>query len=153
MASNTLPRDYDIGRTLEDFRRRIEALERAALMLRYLFTPGVVYDTGWVSVPAAAGFSSSLEVRRIGHSVTYRGSVAPAVDWGAASSLQQPVAAGGIPAQFRTPNSLNYVCATASAIVTTTFRVQIRSDGGIQLRCSSAAHTSSCHINVALLDS
>src|SRR3546814_11722377 len=28
MASNTLPRDYDIGRTLADFLRRISALER-----------------------------------------------------------------------------------------------------------------------------
>src|SRR3546814_4128193 len=28
MASNTLPRDYDIGRTLADYQRRISFLER-----------------------------------------------------------------------------------------------------------------------------
>jgi hypothetical protein len=153
MGRSTLGRDYDIGRMLSDYGRRISVLERLILQLRVIFTPGVVYDTGWVAVPAAAGFTSSLEVRRIGHSVTYRGSLLPTVDWGAASSLQQPVAAGGIPAQFRTPVSLNYVGATASAVVTTTFRVQIRSDGGIQVRCSAAAHTSSCSVNAVVLDS
>lgn len=153
MGRSTLGRDYDIGRTLEDFRRRIAALERAALMLRYLFTPGVVYDTGWVAVPAAAGFTSALNVRRIGHLVMLRGTLTPSVDWGAANSLQQPVAAGGIPLQFRTPISLNHVGATSSTTVTTNFRVQVQSNGGISVRCTTAAHTSSCSVNFSYLDS
>src|SRR5512134_2030007 len=116
MGRSTLGRDYDIGRTLEDFRRRIAALERAALMLRYLFTPGVAYDTGWVSVPAAVGFTSSLEVRRIGHSVTFRGALTPAANWGAANALNQAVDVGGIPAQFRSPVSLGLLSPTTATV-------------------------------------
>lgn len=154
MARSTLQRDYDIARILALLQRDVADLKRRILALWFLLpAPGVAYDTGWVAVPAAAGFTSSLQVRRIGHSVTYRGSLLPTVDWGAANSLQTPVAAGGIPAEFRTPISLNYVGATASTVVSTVFRVQIRSDGGIQVRCSTAAHTSSCSVNAVVLDS
>lgn len=153
MGRSTLGRDYDIGRTIENFRRRIEALERAALMLRYLFTPGVVYDTGWVSVPAAAGFTSALEVRRIGHHVTLRGTLTPAVDWGAANSLQQPVAAGGIPVGSRSPVSFAILGPTSATTAAIIFRITVQSGGGIQVRCSAAAHVSSCNINTTYVDS
>lgn len=153
MGRSTLGRDYDIGRTLEDFRRRIAALERAALMLRYLFTPGVVYDTGWVAIPAAAGFTSSLFMRRIGHHVTSRGTLSPNVDWGAANSLQQAVAAGGIPAELRTPVSLTILGATGATTAATIFRVAIQSNGGVQVRCSTAAHTNSVSVNLTYIDS
>lgn len=152
MATNTLPRDYDIGRRLEDFLRRIELLERLILQLRILFTPGVVYDTGWVAVPAAAGFTSALQVRRIGHSVSLRGTLLPAVDWGAANSLQQPVAVGGIPLQFRTPVSLIIFGASGATSAAVVFRVAISSNGGIQVRCNTAAHTNSCSVNFTHLD-
>lgn len=153
MASNTTGRDYDIGRMLDNFRRRIEVLERQIRALAFILpNPGTVYDTGWVSVPAAAGFSSALFVRRIGHSVTFRGTLSPNVDWGAANSLQQPVAAGGIPTQFRSPVSLVILGATGATTAATIFRVAIQSNGGIQVRCSAAAHTNSCSVNFTHLD-
>lgn len=152
MGRSTLGRDYDIGRTIEDFRRRIAALERSALLLRYLFTPGIVYDTGWVNVPAAAGFTSSLQVRRIAHRVMLRGTLSPSVDWGAANSLQQPVAAGGIPLEFRPPISLVTLGPTGATTAATIFRVAVQSNGGIQVRCNTAAHTNSVSVNFTYLD-
>jgi len=154
MASNTTGRYYDIGRMLDNFRRRIEILERQIRALAFILpNPGTVYDTGWVNVTAAAGFTSALQVRRIGHHVTLRGSLSPTVDWGAANSAQQAVAAGSLPTQFRTPVSMNIVGATGALVATTVFRVVIQSNGGIQVRCSTAAHTNSCSVNLTYLDS
>lgn len=154
MASNTTGRYYDIGTMLDNFRRRIEVLERAIRALAFILpNPGTVYDTGWVSVPAAAGFTSALQVRRIGHHVTSRGTLSPAVDWGAANSLQQAVAAGGIPAEFRSPVSLTILGATGATTAATIFRVAIQSNGGVQVRCSTAAHTNSCSVNLTYIDS
>lgn len=154
MASNTTGRDYDIGRMLDNFRRRIEVLERAIRALAFILpNPGTVYDTGWVAVPAAAGFTSALEVRRIGHSVTFRGSLTPAANWGAANSLQQAVAVGGIPAEFRSPVSLGMLAPTTATVATTVFRVAIGSTGGIQIRCSTATFASAVNIHFTHLDS
>lgn len=54
MASNTLPRDFDIARILADYRRRIEALELAALRdpVSASIWQGVPggFDTGWQSI-------------------------------------------------------------------------------------------------------
>lgn len=153
MARSTLQRDYDIGRILAELRRDVDELKRRILALWFLLpAPGVAYDTGWVSVPAAAGFTSSLQVRRIGHSVTSRGALVPNVDWGAANSAQQPVAAGGIPAQFRSPFTLTVLGPSGALVATTVFRVLIQSSGGIQVRCSTAAHTGSVNINHTYLD-
>lgn len=154
MASNTTSRRYDIGVMLDNFRRRIEALERGLRALAFILpNPGTVYDTGWVAVPAAAGFTSALNVRRIGHHVTLRGTLSPSVDWGAANSAQQPVAAGGVPLEFRSPFSLNIVGATGALTAATVFRVIVQSSGGIQVRCSTAAHTNSCSVNFTYVDS
>lgn len=153
MVTNTLPRDFDIARIIDDFRRRIERLEILILQFRILFTPGVVWDTGWVAVTAAAGFTSALNVRRIGHFVMLRGTLTPTVDWGAASSLQTPVAAGSIPAQFRSPVSMSILGASGATSAVTWFRVAILSNGGIQVRCSTAAHTNSVSINHTYIDS
>lgn len=54
MASNTLPRDYDIARMLADYKRRIEALELAALrdpvsLSIWQGAPGG-FDTGWQNI-------------------------------------------------------------------------------------------------------
>lgn len=146
MTTNTLRRDYDIGRMLAELTANV------ALLLRRLLTyQPLIPDTGWVAVPAAAGFTSALEVRRIGDQVTYRGTLLPNVDWGAANSLQQPVAAGGVPAEFRPPASLIYLGATSAATASTVFRVAIQSNGGIQIRCNTAAHPNSVNINVVPL--
>lgn len=152
MVTNTLLRDFDIARIIDDFRRRIERLEILILQFRILFTPGVVWDTGWVAVPAAAGFTSALNVRRIGHFVMLRGTLTPTVDWGAASSLQQPVAVGGVPVQFRSPVTLNILGASGAATAVTWFRVAVASNGGIQVRCSTAAHPNSVNINITYID-
>lgn len=124
-----------------------------AIMAGALIDVADFADTGWVSVTAAAGFSSSLEVRRIGHNVTLRGTLLPTTDWGAANSLQQAVAAGGIPAEFRSPISLTILGATGATTAATIFRVAIQSNGGIQVRCSTAAHTNSCSVNLTYVDS
>lgn len=152
MVVNTIPRDYDLGRIIDDYEKRISFLERLILQLRILFTPGVVYDTGWVAVPAAAGFTSSLNVRRVGHLVMFRGTLLPAVDWGAANSLQQAVAVGGIPVQFRTPVSVVILGASGATSAAVVFRVAISSNGGIQVRCNTGAHTNSCSVNTTYMD-
>lgn len=153
MGRSTLGRDYDINRTLTDFRRRIMALERAALLLRFLFTPGVVYDTGWVAVPAAAGFTSSLEVRRIGRSVKLRGALTPTTNWGAANSNQTPVAAGGIPVGSRPAANLTFICPTTAGTAATIFRVLIGATGAITVRCDTGAFVSGASISVGYFDS
>lgn len=153
MAVNTIPRDYDLGRIIDDYEKRISFLERLILQLRILFTPGTVYDTGWVAVPAAAGFTSALFVRRIGHSVALRGTLTPTVDWGAAGSLQTPVAVGSVPVQFRTPVTLSILGASGATSAVTWFRIAIQSNGAIQVRCSTAAHTNSVSVNHMYFDS
>lgn len=153
MARSTLARDYDIGRMLKDYGRRITVLERLILQLRIIFTPGVVYDTGWVAVPAAAGFTSSLEVRRIGRSVKTRGALTPTVNWGAANSMQNPVAAGGIPADARPATNLNYICPTTAGTAATIFRVVIQSNGGVSVRCDTGAFVSGVSVSVGYFDS
>lgn len=154
MVSNTTGRDYDIGRMLDNFRRRIEFLERAIRALAFILpNPGTVYDTGWVAVPPAAGFTSALSVRRIGHSVTLRGSLSPTTDWGAANSAQQPVAAGGVPTQFRPTVTLTILGPSGALVATTVFRLLLQPTGGIQVRCSTAAHTGSVNVNHTYLES
>ncbi len=153
MVTNTLPRDFDIARIIADFLRRIERLEILILQFRILFTPGVVWDTGWVSVPAAAGFTSALFVRRIGHDVKMRGTLTPTVDWGAANSLQTPVAVGGVPLEFRSPVTLSILGPSGAATAATIMRVAVLSNGGIQVRCSAAAHPNSVSINFSYFDS
>jgi hypothetical protein len=147
MVTNTLQRDYDIARIIDDYERRISYLERQTLKLQPLIT-----DTGWVAVPAAAGFTSTLEVRRQGNEVMYRGTLLPNVDWGAANSAQQPVAAGGVPAEFRPPASLIYIGGSGAGSAANLFRIAIQSNGGIQVRCNTAAHTNSCSVNTDLLN-
>lgn len=147
MTTNTLPRDYDLGRIIDDYERRISFLERRTLVLQPLIT-----DTGWVSVTAAAGFTSTLEVRRRGNEVTYRGTLLPNTDWGAANSLQQPVAAASIPAEFRPPASLIYIGGSGAGSAANLFRIAIQSNGGVQVRCNTASHTNSCSVNEVLLN-
>lgn len=146
MTTNTLRRDYDIGRMLAELTANV------ALLLRRLLTyQPLIPDSGWVNIAAAAGFTSSLQVRRIGDQVTYRGTLTPTVDWGAANSLQMPVAVGGVPAEFRPPASLIYIGASGATSAANLFRVAIQSNGGIQVRCNTAAHTNSCSVNQVLM--
>lgn len=147
MTTNTIQRDYDPGRILDDYERRISFLER-----RLKTYEPLIPDGGWVAIPAAAGFTSSLDARLIGGRIQYRGTLLPNTDWGAANSLQQPVATGGIPVELRPPISLIYVCATGATTAATNFRVAIQSNGGIQVRCNTAAHTNSVSINPSMLD-
>lgn len=147
MTTNTLPRDYDLGRIIDDYERRISALERRIRLYQPLIT-----DTDWVAIPAAAGFTSSLEARLIGGRIQYRGSLLPNTDWGVANSAQQPVAVGDVPAQFRPPISLLYIGASGATVATTVFRIAIQSNGGIQVRCSTGGSTNSVSINETMLD-
>lgn len=87
MTVNTLPRDYDIARMLEDYRTRIDALERAVLLdpvsaAFWQTIPGG-YDTGWTNDGIVWGANwddfnpaisnNHLEYRRIGPVVHWRG--------------------------------------------------------------------------------
>lgn len=154
MAVNTVPRDYDIARMLADYERRISFVERQVRNLGFLLpAPGVPYDTGWVAVPAAAGFTSSLFVRRVGRSVMLRGTLLANVDWGAAGSLQQPVAVGAIPLEFRSAVTMSILGPSGATSAVTWFRIAIQSNGGIQVRCNTAAHTNSCSVNFAYFTS
>lgn len=153
MARSTLGRDYDIGRMLKDYGRRITVLERLILQLRIIFTPGVVYDTGWVAVAAAAGFTSSLEVRRIGHDVKMRGALTPTTNWGAANSMQTPVSAGGIPADARPATNLNFIMPTTAGTAATIFRVVVQSNGGMSVRCDTATFVSAVSLSAGYFDS
>lgn len=146
MTTNTLRRDYDIGRMLAELTANV------ALLLRRLLTyQPLIPDSGWVNITAAAGFTSTLQVRRIGDQVTYRGTLVPNTDWGAANSLQMPVAVGGVPAEFRPPASLIYIGASGATSAANLFRVAIQSNGGVQVRCNTAAHTNSCSVNMVLM--
>lgn len=147
MTTNTIQRDYDPGRILDDYERRISFLER-----RLKTYEPLIPDGGWVAIPAAAGFTSSLNARLVGGRVQFRGTLLPNTDWGAANSLQQPVATGGVPAELRPPISLIYIGASGAGLATVVFRVAIQSNGGIQVRCNTAAHTNSVSVNDTFLD-
>lgn len=154
MARSTLQRDYDIARILAELIRDVSDLKRRLLSVAFLLpAPGVVYDTGWVAVPAAAGFTSSLEVRRIGHDVKTRGALTPTTNWGAANSMQTPVAVGGIPADARPAANLNFICPTTAGTAATIFRVVIQSNGGVSVRCDTATFVSGASISVGYFDS
>jgi hypothetical protein len=144
---NTLPRDWDLKRIIDGLTAGVAELYRRLLTYQPL-----LLDTGWVTIPAAAGFTSSLQVRKIGRSITYRGTLTPTVDWGAANSLQMPVAVGGIPAQFRFPISLIIPGSSGATSAAPIFRIAIQSNGGIQVRCNTAAHANSCSVNFTNLD-
>lgn len=154
MAVNTVQRDYDIARIIDDYSRRISFLERRLVALGFLLpAPGVPYDTGWLAVPAAAGFTSSLEVRRIGRDVKMRGALTPTVNWGAANSMQTPVAVGGIPAGCRPATNLNYIMPTTAGTAATIFRVVVQSNGGMSVRCDTATFVSAVSVSASYFDS
>lgn len=154
MAVNTVQRDYDLARIIDDYSRRISFLERRLVALGFLLpAPGVPYDTGWLAVPAAAGFTSSLEVRRIGHDVKMRGALTPTVNWGAANSMQTPVAVGGIPADARPAANLNFIMPTTAGTAATIFRVVVQSNGGMSVRCDTATFVSGVSLSAGYFDS
>lgn len=154
MARSTLVRDFDIARILAELLRDVADLKRRVLALWFLLpASGVPYDTGWVAVPAAAGFTSSLEVRRIGRSVKMRGALTPVTNWGAANSNQTPVAVGGIPAGSRPAANIAFICATTAGTAATIFRVLIAATGTITVRCDTATFVSAVNIGVCYFDS
>lgn len=154
MAVNTLQRDYDIARIIDDYERRISFVERRLVAVGFLLpAPGVPYDTGWLAVPAAAGFTSSLEVRRIGHDVKMRGALTPTTNWGAANSQQTPVAVGGIPDGCRPATNLNYIMPTTAGTAATIFRVVVQSNGGMSVRCDTATFVSAVSVSPSYFDS
>lgn len=154
MARSTLSRDYDIARILAELQRDVADLKRRILALWFLLpAPGVAYDTGWLAVPAAAGFTSSLEVRRIGRSVKMRGALTPTVNWGAANSMQTPVAVGGIPAGCRPSANLNFLMPTTAGTAATIFRVVVQSNGGMSVRCDTATFVSAVSLSAGYFDS
>ena len=80
---NTLPRDYDIARIIDDYERRIAFLERQALLNPVALSiwrdaPGG-FDTGWVPITswdtdfAPAGGADTPVVRRWGPFVHTKG--------------------------------------------------------------------------------
>ena len=154
MARSTLIRDYDIARILAELQRDVADLKRRILALWFLLpAPGVAYDTGWLAVPAAAGFTSSLEVRRIGRSVKMRGALTPTTNWGAANSMQTPVAVGGIPAGCRPATNLNFIMPTTAGTAATIFRVVVQSNGGMSVRCDTATFVSAVSLSAGYFDS
>lgn len=154
MAVNTVQRDYDLARIIDDYSRRISFLERRLVALGFLLpAPGVPYDTGWLAVPAAAGFTSSLEVRRIGRDVKMRGALTPTTNWGAANSMQTPVAVGGIPSGCRPATNLNYIMPTTAGTAATIFRVVVQSNGGMSVRCDTATFVSAVSVSAGYFDS
>lgn len=142
MTSNTTPRRYDIDGMLDDYRKRISALERKIRTYQPL-----IPDSGPVAIPAATGFGSALVARRIGDTVQFQGTLSTDTNWGAANSLQMPVAVGGIPADLRPDVSLIWIGASGATSAANLFRVAIQSNGGIQVRCNTATHTNTCSVN------
>lgn len=154
MGRTTLQRDFDIARILAELLRDVADLKRRLLSIGFLLpAPGVVYDTGWLAVPAAAGFTSSLEVRRIAHDVKMRGALTPTTNWGAANSMQTPVAVGGIPDGCRPATNLNYIMPTTAGTAATIFRVVVQSNGGMSVRCDTATFVSAVSVSAGYFDS
>lgn len=83
MAVNTLPRDYDIARIIDDYQRRISFLERLVLNSPVAASiwqnaPGG-FDTGWQNITdfepgnSAQAGTNTPQVRRYGPVVMARG--------------------------------------------------------------------------------
>lgn len=142
MARGTQDRDYDLGRTIAKL-----VADVAFLMRRIKAYQLLIPDQAWQSIAVIAGFTSALQYRRRGQRVTIRGTITPSVDWGAVNSLQMPVAVGTLPVGVAPPVSHTIVCATSAGQATVVFRVVIQSNGGIQVRCNTAAHPSAVNIN------
>lgn len=154
MGRSTLDRDYDIGRMLKRLTRDVSELQRRLKRFNFILPPnGVPYDTGWLAVPAAAGFTSSAEVRRVGNDVKMRGALTPTVNWGAANSQQTPVATGGIPDGCRPATNLNFIMPTTAGTAATKFRVVVQSNGGMSVRCDTATFVSAVSLSPSYFDS
>jgi hypothetical protein len=77
-------------------------------------------DTGWVSLTLASGIGGTLEVRRVGDYVDYRGAVNPPTNWGSANSS---TTIATVPANYRPSatkawvSSLDVASAGAKAVI------------------------------------
>jgi hypothetical protein len=144
MGRSTLPRDYDIGRKLDDYLKRIAALERRVLGLQ-----PKIGDTGQVDLTGdlvATVTSTTLEVSRVGETVYLQGSVAPNTNWGAVMANTNLMATV-LDAQFRPTQSHVFIGASSATGAMVNFRVSLQSGGQIAIRCDTLNHTGSVFLN------
>lgn len=110
-------------------------------------------DTGWTAIPTVltAGWSSTLEGRRIGNRVELRGTIDPnGGNWGAINTSWDVVVA--MPLNFTPSQSRVYLLPSGipgSAGIA--FRVSVSSARAVTVRCSSASHTGAVYINVSYI--
>lgn len=144
MATSTLARDYDLGRIVEDYRRRIATLERQVLNLQ-----PKIGDTGQVSLTGdlvATVSSANLEVSRVGETVFLQGSVTPNTNWGAVmanTNLMNTL----LSAEFRPSQSHIVIAGSSATGAMVNFRLSIQSSGQIAVRCDTLNHTGSVFID------
>jgi len=105
-------------------------------------------DTGWVALAVASGFTSTLQIRRIGDRVNVKGSITPTTNWGAANASNIAITATeAFDSQYWPPESLLFTCPTAATSALVTFRVGWQSNGQCSVRCDTATHTSAVTLN------
>lgn len=97
-------------------------------------------DTGWANVPLAAGFSGSLQVRRIGYEVAWTGTVTRTAGPFAVGTTYTVVAAGGVPAQYYSPSSFTRNTGAAINVVGLTAYFGVGTDGSVAMRVSVAGN-------------
>lgn len=113
----------------------------------------VTPDTGWTAITTVltAGWTSTLEGRRIGNRVELRGTIDPnGGNWGAVNTSWDVVVA--MPLNFTPVNSRVYLLPSGipgSAGIA--FRVSVSSARAVTVRCSAASHTGAVYINVSYI--
>jgi hypothetical protein len=108
-------------------------------------------DSGQVSLAGAlaAGFTSAaLDVSRVGDTVFWEGTIAPTTNWGAANTLNTPIANLGVPAAFLGLASKIFIVASVGGTAATVFRVSVTSGGSLQVRCSTASYVDAVHLSM-----
>lgn len=100
-------------------------------------------DSGWIPIPLLAGFTGTLEGKRVGDDIKWRGIVTPATNWGAAQA--DNAISTAVPSQLQPPGPLAELKAGTAATTAAIFRVAING-ANINVRCGAATHTSGVYI-------
>ncbi len=106
-----------------------------------------VHDTGWITPTVAAGFTSTLKLRKIGSRVTVKGLITPTTNWGAINASNVVVATGGITSDFVPPENLAFTLTGSTTAAFVVFRVAWQTSGQVSIRCDTATSNSGVYVN------
>jgi hypothetical protein len=138
-----LPALDDISETIASVPGYTDDL-RAALLGQDGRSGADAYDTGWINIPLISPLTGTVQARAIGSRVSWRGTVAPSGDWGAANTNVAVVNA--VPVFLQPAQGTVFVCAYTGGSATAVFRVAL-TGSLLNVRPSAASLTGGVYLN------